>query len=153
MSGSKPKLVIFEGADKVGKTTLFKMFRAATHYIPLAIDRFTGSNFVYDRYYGRDTSEEAYLKSETEIQKIFDCYLIVLTADPKVIKDRILENETEKAKEIALENFDLINRGFLLYFMQDTRYKNAMILDTSKCTQEEALKKILEFTGEVNRNE
>ena len=112
---SKIKLVMFEGADKVGKTTLFRLYRAATHYIPLAIDRFTASNYVYDKYYKRDTSDEEYLRSEIRLQDIFDCYLVVLTASEEELRERIAVNERGSALEVALDN--LINIFCLFVFL------------------------------------
>jgi thymidylate kinase len=149
---SKIKLVMFEGADKVGKTTLFRLYRAATHYIPLAIDRFTASNYVYDKYYKRDTSDEEYLRSEIRLQDIFDCYLVVLTASEEELRERIAVNERGSALEVALDNFKAINELFKTYYEEETCYSNAILIDTSKHTILECLQMILDFTGERDRN-
>ncbi len=144
----RPKLVIFEGPDKVGKTTLFRAYREYTKYGPLAIDRFTGSNFVYDYYYDRPNNLQAYLLSEEKAQEAFDCYLVVLNADVETIRSRILEHETGKDQVIALDNFIGISYLFDEYFRIQTRYKQKLYLDTGRLDKAECLDKILRFTGE-----
>lgn len=144
------KLVIFEGCDKSGKTTLFRKFRAATDYIPLAIDRFTGSNLVYDRYYERESNTKNYLRSEGKLQMVYDCYLVVLTADDEVIHQRIVSEESGEPKRIALDNYRLINEGFRNYH-RESKYKNKLILDTGELSISECLEQILLFTREEKK--
>ena len=50
----KQDLVIFEGADGSGKSALYQAFRRATNYQILCIDRWIGSQIVYDHIYGRE---------------------------------------------------------------------------------------------------
>lgn len=147
LHGTKPKFVIFEGADKVGKTSLFKDFRDYTDYVPLAIDRFTGSNIVYDLFYERNTSIEAYLEAEERIQEVMDCYLVVLFCPDKILERRIRILETAEDRDIALKNYKQIQELFIDYYHDKTRYKNKMLLDTGFLSQTKCLRHILDFTG------
>ena len=51
-------ILIFEGADKVGKTTLIKAFHKLTNYKYPIIDRFTGTTWVYDKLFNRNVIDE-----------------------------------------------------------------------------------------------
>jgi thymidylate kinase len=145
---SKPKLIIFEGPDKSGKSTLFQMYRRATKYSPLAIERFTGSNYVYDKHYRRSSNLDLYLNKEEEVQAIFDCYLILLLAPVEVLRERIMAQEVGEAKDIALENFEEIVNLFVDYYTFDTRYKKKKLVFTDRVSPETALQIILAVTGE-----
>ncbi len=147
MPGSRLKFVIFEGPDKVGKTTLFKLFRRATDYIPLAIDRFTASNYVYDKFYKRETNLKEYLKAEEKIQEIFDCYLILLTCRPEIVDQRIRAEEKGIDKVIALGNYRGILKGFEEYY-KISKYTNKCVIDTSDAPEQDCLREILKFTNE-----
>lgn len=146
---SKVKLVIFEGPDKVGKSTLFKMYRRATQYGPLAIDRFTGSNLVYDRHYGRNTDISKYLDLESQVQELMDCYLVGLTCDPTILVERISREEVDRDREIALENFRSVLELFDYYYTNTTRFSKICLLDTGLLSKEECLDIILKFTEEA----
>ncbi len=143
----KPKLVLFEGPDKVGKSTLFRVYRKATRYIPLAIDRFTGSNWVYDQFYGRDTNIQDYIKSEESLKEIYDCYLVLLTAPRRVLYQRILTQEQGEDKDIAFANFARAKELFSLYY-QRTKFDKKIILNTGYQSLEDNLDELLKFTGE-----
>lgn len=144
----KPKLVIFEGSDKVGKTKQFRGYRSVTHFGPLAIDRFTGSNWVYDQFYNRKTDLKSYLISEEKIQEAYDCYLILLTAPSRVILQRILDEEHGNDKDLALENYAKARDLFQEYFDQFTRFEKKLIVNTGYHSPQDTLNEILKFTGE-----
>ena len=141
---NKPKFVIFEGPDKVGKSTLFRLFRSETKYGPLAIDRFTGSNWVYDTHYNRESGLEDLLTSEENLQAVYDCYLIVLGCESTTLLNRIQEQETGMDLTIALENVTSATTLFAKYF-DTTRYTKKLWLDTTDKTPEQSLQLILEF--------
>ena len=141
----KLKFVIFEGPDKSGKSTLFQAFRRRTKYQPLAIERFTGSNFVYDKFYNRPGTLELYLEQELYIQEVFNCYLVVLLPDDEVLEERILNEEVGKDKEIALANYSKIGLLFEDYYYNKTNFTNKMIMNTGRLSVEEAVDQICHF--------
>ncbi len=146
---SKPKLVILEGPDKVGKSTIFQAYRRATKYIPLVIDRFIGSNYVYDILYERNTDKEIYLTKEIELQELFDCYLVSLTTPSHILVNRIKAFERGKDKDIALSNIELALTLFLDYHHIYTEFEKKILIDTYAFTEKEVLDQILKFTKEV----
>jgi thymidylate kinase len=144
----KPRLVLFEGPDKVGKSTNFKAFREATNYGPLAIDRFTGSNYVYDKIYNRHVSLASYLEMEDYMQNVFDVYLVLLTVDdPDIWRARIVAGEPVNELERTLKNCLAARAGFKEYFDHITHYKKKLILDTSHSSLRDNTVEILKFVG------
>jgi thymidylate kinase len=142
---NKPKLVLFEGADKVGKSTQFKQFRESTQYVPLCIDRFTGSNYVYDQFYGRTTDLTNYLVLEDILNQVFDCYLILLVAgDEHTHIHRIYEEEPTNELQRTLQNFSRVQDLFLDYYNK-TRYDHKFILDTTSASIKSNGKIIYDF--------
>lgn len=144
---TKQKLLIFEGCDKVGKTTLYQLYRRATKYGPLVIDRFLGSNEVYNQFYERK-DEVDYRAEEAKLEEQFDVYLVVLRGEIDNLKARILTEETDnKAKMIALENFISMRELFDRYFVE-TGFKNKLVINTTLNDQATCLERILKFTCE-----
>jgi len=136
------KLVIFEGVDKSGKTTLFRAYRSATNYQPLAWDRGPGSNIVYDALYFRaDKSKEIY-KAEKVLEENFLVYLIYCYLDDlDLLKKRL----GTYADSILVD----IIKAQAIYekYLEKTPFRRILRVNT-KVPVEEALQSILEFTGE-----
>jgi len=57
---NKPKLIIFEGMDRTGKTTLMKKVWNLRGQIDCCVDRFIISNIVYNEYYERKIDDTNY---------------------------------------------------------------------------------------------
>jgi len=148
----KPKLIILEGCDKSGKSALYQEYRRATGYKPLVIDRFIGSNICHDKFYQREGRSSYNLHlylNEVDLEKIFDVYLVVLTADKRVLEARIRVAETGKDRDIALSNYVAMDGIFHSYY-RTSMYKKKLLLDTSSEPLEQTLDRLLEFTKEVD---
>jgi len=52
---NNPKLIIFEGMDRTGKTTLMKKVWELRGRVDCCVDRYIVSNIVYNEFYGRKT--------------------------------------------------------------------------------------------------
>lgn len=52
---NNPKLIIFEGMDRTGKTTLMKKVWELRGRIDCCVDRYVVSNIVYNEFYKRKT--------------------------------------------------------------------------------------------------
>jgi len=89
------KFVIFEGCDGSGKSTLYQAFRRATAYQVLCIDRFIGSQIVYDEIYDREDKKEYWATEEVKLTSVYDVYLVLMTAPESVILERIKAKETQ----------------------------------------------------------
>jgi len=140
----KPILLILEGGDKVGKSTVYQLLRRSTDYQPLVIDRFIGSNIVYDQFYGRESDLNKYREAETELLKIFDVYLILLVTDPDTQRVRICKEEQGIDKERALENYLKIDRLFRDY-IQWSNIAHKLIIDTSRGDPQQVVNQIVNF--------
>ena len=90
-------IVLFEGMDKVGKTTLIHALDKATNYEHIIIDRGPNSYLVYDEIYHRPYKMD-HVKTEMDLKNTSHlcvyCY-----ADKDDIKDRLNEADEEFPKE------------------------------------------------------
>ena len=94
----KPILVILEGSDRSGKSTIYQALRRATNYQAFVIDRFVGSNFAYDRVFDRENREPEYLQLEEKLSDIFDILVVFLHADDEILFSR--ESTDEERRDI-----------------------------------------------------
>ena len=80
-------LVIFEGMDKTGKSTLVREFNVATNYKHIVLDRGPLSSYVYDSIYNRGCrySYEGFEKAICNIN-----HLVVLCIASEYTIDRRL---------------------------------------------------------------
>ena len=90
----KPKLIIFEGVDKSGKTSLKVEFNNKTNYRYWVLDRSIISSIVYDSVYHRDNL--SYLEDCLfALKKSFNLKVILCTAEKTIIESRLeFANET-----------------------------------------------------------
>ncbi len=125
------KLVIFEGVDGSGKTSLYQAFRRATNYQILTIERFIGSQVAYDQAMKREKAPSAnyWLAEETGIIRAFDCCLFVLTAPPEVLEARIRAKEAGKDLQIALASFPSADQAFRKYW-EESHIPKKFLLNT-----------------------
>lgn len=143
----KPKLVIFEGPDKVGKSTIYQAYRRATNYGPLCIDRFITSNEVYDKFYGREPYTD-YTALMSELEETFDVYQICLICDEVDLLERIEKEETGVDKQRAKNNM----RTVLNDFQNATAIPSkTYIIDTTGKSVEAVVERILRITGEEDK--
>lgn len=142
----KAKLVIFEGCDGSGKTTIYQAFRRATAYQILCIDRFIGSQLVYDEIYGREDKRNQWFQEEEKLQEVYDVYLVVMTAPLEVIRDRIREKERGNDFFLAWRNCQQADFLFRRY-LETTRIQKNLLMDSSR-PLEECLDALMAFVGE-----
>ncbi|HJX50140.1 MAG TPA: hypothetical protein VJ438_01625 [Candidatus Nanoarchaeia archaeon] len=140
----KPKLIMLEGPDKVGKTTIYQALRRNTNYGPLVIDRFLASNWVYDSFYHRQNPHIVnYLKIEKKMKKTFDCYLILL-----ICKKSSMQKRIEMSNEQLLQTHTSIDDVVGLF----DRYFGGSTFNKIKINTDESLVscvyQIKEFIGE-----
>ena len=88
----KPKLLIFDGLDRVGKTTTIKKVWKARGCIDSCIDRGILSNLVYNNCFDRDVDRESYLELMPDSVNVIYIYMY---ADAKVIKQRAIDSNDD----------------------------------------------------------
>ncbi|MCK5013806.1 MAG: hypothetical protein KAS66_08290 [Candidatus Omnitrophica bacterium] len=131
----KPDLVILEGPDKAGKSTIYQAFRKHTHYQPLVIDRFIGSNIAYDQLHKRAdvmATTAALYETEVKLKDIFNPLLVYLHAPVDVMLERSV-----RAGDIREEEFDIRNiQAYYERYMNNTTLPRIQI-DTAIYTVEQ----------------
>lgn len=133
-------ILILEGMDSVGKTTMLNMIRQTTKYEICVLDRFLGSDFVYDKIYGRKDRDKEIIEFENKLSTIADVHLVYLYCSDSVEHKKRL---TEKGDLDKLNHMKMAKKCFAWYFNM-TNFKK-MKIDTYKNNKEEVFKKILEF--------
>ena len=143
---NKPQLIILEGVDKVGKTTVYQRLRKITEYEPLVIDRFHASNFAYDIFWGRSHHIKNYFEKDKQLDRIYDVYYIYLVCAPDVLFKRLKKEENLKSKPII--GINKIDKLFKMYF--DITPLKKMVIDTSYPEPGVVVNHILNFIGSGN---
>lgn len=139
----KPKLIILEGVDKTGKSSVYQAFRKMTDYGPLVIDRFLGSNYAYDFFWKRNHHIKDYGYRERLLNNIFDVYLIYLVCDENELNKRLKKGK-EDYNFAPIKRIRMVDKLFYLYFNL-SNFKNKTIINTSKTTPEETSELIVKF--------
>lgn len=143
------KLVILEGLNGSGKTTVFRLYRQATRFVPIILDRFIGSNIVFDKVYDRKNDEKDLFKIEKEICKVFDeSYLIYLHGEYDKLISRI-DNGKDTYKE-AISKMKKTEKSYE-YYLERTSIKNVLRIDTTEKPIVDVVNEILCFTNEKAR--
>ena len=151
---NKPWLVIFEGIDKSGKSSIINEFRKLTNYRHTVIDRAFISSAVYNIKFDRKDSSIDYLLQLVEISKIVNTLIVICTADVDCIIKRARlsskfdyinkENNEELSKEIQRDN------NLFLAFSKIGKY-HTLILDTTDQRADEQALFISKYINELDR--
>ena len=111
----KPTLIVLEGVDEVGKSSVYQLLRRRTDYGPLVIDRFLASNFAYDAFLDRDHHVGDYMRTERALMRIFNCYLVYLTAELDELQARLVENGADPSTP-AIAGIGEVDAYFRAYY-------------------------------------
>ena len=143
---NKPTLVILEGANRSGKSSVFKALLREFDYQLYVLDRFTGSHIVYDKLWNRtEISEEQHFETEESLSDTFDILLVYLHAPLEVLKSR-----DDAMKLYRFDSFDLIEKrtadleAIVFYYdkyLAKTKFDNISV-DSNKYSVEEIVASI-----------
>ena len=138
------KIIIFEGLDGSGKTTLIKYFNEMTGWKHFCIDRFIGSGIVYDEQTSRRNKEKLLYTVEASMNHIIDAdiYVIFTYCNIDILKDRLEKKDDIINEFILQEQFSLFNK-----YCERTPFK-VLRLDTGKYSLPDCVKQIRQFIGE-----
>lgn len=103
-------LIIFEGMDKAGKTTLIRELNKRTDFEHIVLDRGVISSYVYNDIYSRDKREGYNFfvdMIKTQPHLIFLC-----VASKDTIERRLMQANEELTKEQEILGIDEIQRMF-----------------------------------------
>ena len=102
-------LIIFEGMDKTGKTTLLNKLNKATNFEHVVLDRGVISSYVYDKVYGRNFREK--YDFFLDMIKNTKHLVILCVASEEVIRNRLKaagEELPAAQEEFGIQNIQLL---------------------------------------------
>lgn len=88
----KPFIVIFEGMDKTGKTTLKEEFNKITKFKHFVIDRGPISNIVYNKLLRHNADNNMFFYEVIDHLSKLDHLIVFCTAHKQDINDRLKAN-------------------------------------------------------------
>lgn len=133
--------IVIEGADGVGKTTLYTYLLYYYKYRLCVYDRGEFSNLVYAKKYNRLFSSS---------QRGFPILYILLTCDKKVLKERLSSRNYDSDEEKNLELLKINDQDlFLEYLPSFSKDYHIIVIDTTNLDAEgvfkEAVRRIEEY--------
>lgn len=133
-------MILFEGIDKSGKTTLMRRFNEATQYHYLVLQRYFLTHLAYAKRYGRPIVLEEIMEEVPPHLMIVYC-----TASAKEIQARISRAHDPEIDVVqdALAFHEAILKFSHIMNAMNKQYKLIMV-DTSIMSCEEALAYIIE---------
>lgn len=135
------KLVVFEGVDKSGKTSIANLLKKKTNFEHLVLDRAFISQTVYAVIYNRKSVAQSCFNLMHKIKN--DLIIVYVTASTKVINKRLKESNHEKI------NVDKEKEVFE-YFINRAIVNNIKVIkiDTTDKTEETAANELLNILEE-----
>lgn len=110
------KVIIFEGIDKTGKTSLIEALHKATDYKHIIVDRFAATAYAYGTLRNRKNFEVKELLQLFYDFAIFsDLVVFYITCDKVVWVDRMKRTNEDS---VAIEDFDVLDRHYRDFFTQ-----------------------------------
>jgi len=105
----KYDIIIFEGVDRIGKTSTKKIFEKLTNYKYIVIDRMLFTAIAYEKLKNRNNNIDYYKKFFKSLCKNYNVYIIYLyTEDLNLIKNRIIDEKEEILKFYEVERLQQI---------------------------------------------
>ena len=146
MSENKPILIIFEGVDKSGKTTIKDRFNKKTNFGYVVLDRLTTSSKIYNEFFGRDRLGY-YNEVENSVIKAFNVLVVLCECDTEIISRR-LSNANEKLPE-QLKDIDKVKKAFREEV--DKSFINYVVIDTTSRDVDECVENIITIVKEMEK--
>lgn len=140
----KPILIVFEGVDKSGKTTLKDTFNKRTNFSYVVLDRLTTSSKIYNNFFNRDRLEY-YDRFERSVLKSFNVLIVLCECDTKLIVNR-LANANEELPE-QLKDIDNVKMAFRNEI--EGRFSNFISIDTTTRNIDECVNDIITRVNEM----
>jgi len=123
---NNPKLIIFEGMDRTGKTTLMKKVWELRGRVDCCVDRYIVSNIVYNEFYERKTALNSleYLDFIEDNNKTIIVYVTTTYSD---YKERALKTNHEI---LEYDLWDCLNSLFdkIMMKLEEDWFSNIKII-------------------------
>lgn len=147
MNESKPILIIFEGVDKSGKTTIKDRFNKKTNFGYVVLDRLTTSSKIYNKFFGRDRLNY-YNEIERGMVKAFNVLIVLCECDTEIISQR-LSNANEELPE-QLKDIDKVKKAFEEEV--DRSFANYVVIDTTSRDVDGCVEDIITRVKEMEKS-
>jgi thymidylate kinase len=145
----KTKLLIFEGLDKVGKSTLIQEVHKLTDYKYLTIDRFAATAFAYGELYKRKIDYDMYVQTMHDLAIAFDVKVIFVFAKKNIWWDRM---KSAGETSLSFDQYESLMSFFKKFFARVTSKAGSSIeiirVDTTSETPSGSARGILNAIGE-----
>jgi len=140
-------ILIFEGADKSGKTSLREMIRRARNHEDVTLDRFFGSMIVYGKVFNKYTPEQMFdfEMKEKLFEANFKPVLIYCSTSMSVLKMRLLRHGHEEIPDKVLSDTLAEFNGYF----KKTAYTLKIKIDTDEQTLEQSVNAIVKYLKDV----
>lgn len=138
---AKEKIIIFEGVDRSGKSTLKDALNKKTSYKYWVLDRSPISSLVYEKCFNRH-NEQYWKNIYFNLATNFDVKVILCINKSEVIQQRLIDTNEKLAKEVSnityvqnlfKETLQLLSQEYLLVETNDVS---------------KSLEKVLNYIGE-----
>jgi thymidylate kinase len=127
-------IIIFEGVDRVGKTTAIRKFNEQTNFEHIIVDRMFISHYVYAKKFGRKINKEYYKTIENLLGD--NLIIVYLYGNVQELENRCIITKHEPIDfQKDMELFDK-------YFEDSTC--NVISINTSINSIDETVEKIIE---------
>ena len=142
----KPILIIFEGVDKSGKTTLKDVFNKKTNFSYVVLDRLTTSSKIYNNFFERNRLKY-YEEFERSVLSSFNVLVVLCECETNLIIER-LKNANEFLPE-KLKDIDKVKAAFRKEV--DDSFSNYVVIDTTR-EIEECVNELIKRVNEMEEN-
>jgi len=140
-------LIIFEGVDKTGKSTLLKEVLKRTNYKHIVYDRGPVSQIVYSYLFDRDLDSSIYYVTST--LRNLKNLIVLCVADCDIIEQRLKDANEElpdQLKDIKTVQKMFEAESYILGF-------NVLRVDTTNASVNECVEMILNKIKEIEEND
>jgi len=138
----EPILIIYDGPENSGKTTVKRAVNELIDHHSLSFERWTGTQYAYGMLHGRDVELRQLLSMDRRMDRTFDCVLVFLTAPPEHLLDRVNTDPIEGRKYcLDHRQIEYLLSKFESWF-EVTPFRVKRRIDTSKKTVKETASEI-----------
>lgn len=144
-----PVVVVFEGADKTGKSAIVSEFNKITNFKYLVFDRFLFSSLVYDKLFKRGR-EKYYAKLLNKMKKV-KLVVVFCACESRVVRNRLAAAGETLPRE--LQNIDEVQKEFYNVLLKYDKFISKRITVCTTYTNAESCAELLAKKVEHFENE
>jgi len=127
----KYNMLVYEGVDCSGKTTLKEYYEKSHNYRCLSIDRWYGTAIAYNRFFQRDNDDlvDSFYIDIESLSKCLNLFFIYVRTDIDVVWSRIQNRGDDMITEKAY--IEGLNLEYENFFTNIDNIANVIVVDGS----------------------